>query len=205
MIRLKEEHLPSGFPGTAGVPKSAYSILSADFCSVLRIFRLLSDCDLVQMPDIIHILLDRTVGCEFSAVCGIQNCASCPCRSISVFILHTLLCCRIGLEVCQGKVHIRARSILRCEQGVIQVTEHHRVAVGVSSADQIHDYVVDILIVDKVAHRIIGIVVLIFDNLICGKSENEGVFFSNFLYDLNICTVHRSESQGAVQPDCRDV
>ena len=57
----------------------------------------------------------------------------------------------------------------------------------------------DILIVDKVAHRIIGIVVLIFDNLICGKSENEGVFFSNFLYDLNICTVHRSESQGAVQ------
>ena len=52
---------------------------------------------------------------------------------------------------------------------------------------------------DEVAHRIVGVVVLIFDNLICGKSEDKGVLLSNFLNDLYVCTVHGSKSQGTVQ------
>ena len=41
--------------------------------------------------------------------------------------------------------------------------------------------------------------VLIVDNFLCGQTEDKGILFAHFFYDLHVGTVHGSQSQGTVQ------
>ena len=56
----------------------------------------------VQMPDVIHILLDRSVRCKLAGSRHIQHCHPGPFFLVSVCSFHLLLCLCIALEVRQG-------------------------------------------------------------------------------------------------------
>ena len=79
------------------------------------------------MPDIIHIFLNGSVGCELAAACNVEDCALCPALLIAVCLFYLLLCICIRTEVLQNEVGICLRGALGVKQGVIQGTEPVRI------------------------------------------------------------------------------
>ena len=76
----------------------------------------LSDNNLIQMPDIIYILLDSSVGCELTAACCIEKCHLSPAFLILICFLNTLLCLCIGTEVAKDEVLVRSRHVAFVEK-----------------------------------------------------------------------------------------
>ena len=58
------------------------------------------------MPDIVYILLNGTVGSEFTGACGIKYCHLSPSLLILVCLFNLLLSLCIGLEVLKYEVGI---------------------------------------------------------------------------------------------------
>ena len=118
----------------------------------------------IQMPDIIHIFLNGSVGREFAAACGVQHSHLSPAFFIAVSFFHTFLCFCIGTEVSQNEVSVRTVCISGIQKRIIQITEQLCI-VAESSVDKLHQYLTDIAVcvVDHV--WIIAAVVFIIDNL----------------------------------------
>ena len=76
----------------------------------------LSDNNLIQMPDIIYIFLDSSVGCEFTAACCVEECFLRPAFFISVCCFYSLLCVCIGTEVCEDEVAVCSVCVLCVEK-----------------------------------------------------------------------------------------
>ena len=66
----------------------------------------LSDNNLIQMPDIIYIFLDSSIGCELTAACCVEECFLSPALFISVCCFYAFLCGCIGTEVCEEEVAV---------------------------------------------------------------------------------------------------
>ena len=64
--------------------------------------------DLLQLPDVLHVLLDGAVGRELSAVRHIQDCGLRPPLLIAVCLLHVHLCHIVGAEILEDEVGIGA-------------------------------------------------------------------------------------------------
>ena len=79
------------------------------------------------MPDLIHILLDGTVGSEFSGAGHVHHSHSCPALLIAVSSFYFLLCLCIGLKVCQNEVGICAVAALGVQQRIIDLAETFRI------------------------------------------------------------------------------
>ena len=60
----------------------------------------------LQMPDILHILLNGTVRCELSAVGRVKDGCLSPPRLVPVSLIHPLVRLGIGTEVLEDKVGI---------------------------------------------------------------------------------------------------
>ena len=88
----------------------------------LQIFRHLYR-DLIQVPDIIHILLDGTVRGEFAHTGHLGHGQLRPAFLIPVSLLHALLSLCIGTEILQAEIRIRPLSVLRVQQGIVQLPE----------------------------------------------------------------------------------
>ena len=58
------------------------------------------------MPDILYILLDRTVGRELAAACCVEDSSLCPPLLITVCLIDLSLCLCVGAEILQDEVSI---------------------------------------------------------------------------------------------------
>ena len=67
---------------------------------------ILIDHNMIQMPDIIYIFLDGSVGGEFAAACCVEECFLSPAFFISVCCFYAFLCVCIGTEVCEDQVRL---------------------------------------------------------------------------------------------------
>ena len=76
----------------------------------------LSDNNLIQMPDIIYIFLDSSVGCELAAACCVEECFLSPAFFISVCCFYAFLCVCIGTEVCEDEVAVCSVCVLCVEK-----------------------------------------------------------------------------------------
>ena len=76
------------------------------FVSSIVTFQILLQNNLVQVPDLIHILLDGTIGGELAGACHLEDGALCPACLVQILHLHSLLRIRVGLEVLEDEVCI---------------------------------------------------------------------------------------------------
>ena len=68
--------------------------------------------DLLQMPDVAHILLDGTVRGEFTSACCVEHGCSRPPVLVTVSCLDAFLRFRIGTEIFQDEVGICLGTVL---------------------------------------------------------------------------------------------
>lgn len=61
----------------------------------------------IQMPDLIHILLDGSVGGKLARASHVQDRALSPVVFVAVSGFYSLLCLCVGLEVLEDEVSIR--------------------------------------------------------------------------------------------------
>ena len=111
------------------------------------------------MPDLIDVLLDGAVGCELAAAGHVQDRHLRPARLITVCLLDAVLRRRVGLEVCEDEIRIRAVAAVRVQERIIDVAEHFRLA-GILAVDQLHQHAADILVVVEVVGRTVAALVL---------------------------------------------
>ena len=69
---------------------------------------------LIESPDVLHVLFDGTVGGELAGVCGVEDRGSRPPCFVLVLRDGTLLCVVVGLEVLQDEVTV-------CDVGLLGV------------------------------------------------------------------------------------
>ena len=75
------------------------------------------------MPDLIHILLDGSVGGKLARACHIEDSALSPVVFVAVSGFYSLLCLCIGLEVLEDEVGVCLGGALGIQQRVVQRTE----------------------------------------------------------------------------------
>ena len=76
----------------------------------------LSDNNLIQMPDIIYIFLDSSVGCELAAACCVEEPFLAQPFSSLYAASTRFLCVCIGTEVCEDKVAVCSVCVLCVEK-----------------------------------------------------------------------------------------
>ena len=75
------------------------------------------------MPQLVYILLNRTVRSKFTAACHVQHSHPCPAFLVTVSLLNLALSCCVGLEVSQDKVGICSVAALRIQKRIVQIAE----------------------------------------------------------------------------------
>ena len=107
----------------------------------------------------------------------------------------------MDLENKGAEISARNEKYLRHLQGLVQILSVSSVNdehTDWSRFDELHQYLTDILITVEDLHWIIVTVSFMRNDFIGTHTENKCIFFADFLYDLNICTIHRSERQRTV-------
>ena len=82
----------------------------------------------VKMPDLVYVLLNRTVGCRLSAACHVEHCHLASALRRGMLPLRALSFC-VGFEVCQDEVRIYAFAAVRVQQRIIDLAEHFHISV----------------------------------------------------------------------------
>ena len=150
------------------------------------------------MPDVILILLDRTVRCKLAGRCHVQDRHLRPACLVLICLYDLGSCSVVGLEVCKDEVLVSS-AILVGQQRIIDLTEHFHITVGISAVDQLHEHAADILIGVEVIVRIIAAMILEVDDLFRRQTEDKCILFADFFNDLNIRAIHGSKSRSTVQ------
>ena len=105
----------------------------------------------------------------------------------------------IGAEILQDKVDIRTVSVRAGEQGVINVAETLRIIRRVEAVDQLHEHAANLLIRIEDIHRVVAAVLLVVNDLVRRHTEDERIVLADFVHNLDVCAVHRTEGRCAVQ------
>ena len=146
------------------------------------------------MPDIIHIFLDSSVRCELTSACCVQHSHTSPAFFIFVGFFHFLLCCCIRTEVSKDKVLVCSFSTVLVKKRIVQVTEQFCIRRE-CSIDKLCQYLTNLIICIVDDSRIISAIVFIVDYFVCAQTEDKCIFFANFINDLNVSTIHSSQSR----------
>ena len=84
----------------------------------------------IQMPDLIHILLDGSVGGKLARASHVQDRALSPVVFVAVSGFYSLLCLCVGLEVLEDEVGVCLGRTLGVQQRIVQRAEQ----LGISGA-----------------------------------------------------------------------
>ena len=123
---------------------------------------------------------------------GLHHCHARPAFFIAVCSFHLLLCLFVGFKISQNEVHILLH------EGIIQRTEEIRILRTVISVDHLGHDTADIVVGIVKVCRMIVFVLLVFHNLLCGQTEDEGVVLANLFHDLHVGAIHGSDGHRAV-------
>ena len=158
---------------------------------------LLSLCHGIQLPDLVHVLFDRTVRRELACAGRIHHSHAGPSLVIAVSLLDSLLRFRIRTEVSKNEVLV-GRAVVVREQRIVDRPEQLRITVKCTVHELDQDLADFRVIVENII-RVITAVMLIVDDFIGGQTEDERVLLADFLYDLNVRAVHGSDRRSAIQ------
>ena len=80
----------------------------------------------------------------------------------------------------------------------MQVAEHLAVAAAVGAVHQLIEDTAQLPVTFHILVRIVVSVALVFNDLLCRESKDEGVVLADLFHDLDVGAVHRAERQSAV-------
>ena len=151
------------------------------------------------MPDIFDILFDGSVGRELADVCHVEDGHLSPALLVFVSLTDIMLRLDVGAEILEDEVAVRGIHAVSLQQAVVEGTEELGVLGRECTVDQLDQHLADLFVGVEDFHGVIAAVLLIVHDLIRGKTEDKGILFANFFYDLDVGAVHGSQSHRAVE------
>ena len=105
----------------------------------------------------------------------------------------------IGAEVLEDEVAVRGIHAVFLQKAVVQGAEKLGIFAGVGSVDQLYQHLADLFVVVEDFHGIVAAVLLVIHDFVRRHTEDKGILPADFFYDLDVGTVHGSESHCAVE------
>ena len=142
-------------------------------------------CNGLDPPDLTSVFSNCPVTGEFSATSHVQNCLLGPQRRFLEIAAHTVLCCKVGIEVCKVKVKV-ATLEQRCDDRLKYARLVNTEAIFVQRINYFADTRAGV-VEDP------GIVGASLDlDLRCFKPEDINVLIPDLLTDFDVSPVQRA-------------